>query len=62
MNEEVVFNPDELIEEEKGENDKTQQILSKTRKDIGNLRMKILMKKNYKKVPTAKKWWAVARA
>jgi hypothetical protein len=23
MNEEVVFNPDELIEEEKGENDKT---------------------------------------
>ncbi len=49
MKEEVVLNPDELIEEDDGGfNEKTSQILSKTRKDVGNLRMRVMMKKNYK--------------
>jgi hypothetical protein len=49
MNEEVQLNPDEMIEEDDGGfNEKTSQILSKTKKDIGQLRMRVLMKKNYK--------------
>ena len=49
MNEEVQLNPDDMIEEDGGElNEKTSQILNKTKKDIGNLRMRVLMKKNYK--------------
>lgn len=63
MNEEVQLNPDEMIEEDDGGlNEKTSQILSKTKKDIGQLRMRVLMKKNYKKVSKGKKWWALARA
>ena len=49
MNEEVQLNPDEMIEDDDGGlNEKTSQILSKTKKDIGNLRMRVMMKKNYK--------------
>jgi hypothetical protein len=49
MNEEVVVNPDELMQDDdNGQNEKTSLILSKTKKDISSLRLKVQMKKNYK--------------